>query len=101
MKIARRQLLRFTCDFCWKESAGLPLPIPPVRTGDVRWIIPPFLKERLVSKEVKKGMDGSVQAGELYYQVENANQFTYQAFSHRGRVHFLPSVDNVDRIEGD
>ena len=84
-------------DFCWKEGSGL-LPIPPLNIENVRWIIPPFLKEKLVSKSVQKDEDGSIVAGEINYQVENANLFTYQVYSHRGRVQFVPSIDSNGTI---
>jgi len=87
--------------FCWKQGAGFPLPIPPVQTegGNVRWIIPPFLKERLINTKTTTTGAGSNENCELQYRVKNPGLFTYQVHSHRGRVRFLSKSQDTNTIE--
>ena len=91
--IAPRQMMEAWVEFCWKQGGGLPLPIPPIRTGDsdeVRWIVPPFLKERLISVNMIDDKDEA----EIQYQVDNPSLVTYQVHSHRGRVLFSSTNDD-------
>jgi len=74
-------------EFVWNEGGGLPVPTPILLNegnargeGRTRMIVPPFLKERIVSVDAK---DFSVT-----YTVDNPGLFTYQVHSHRGRVRF-------------
>jgi hypothetical protein len=93
-------------DFCWKDGGGLPLP-PTLNydqdDGKVRWVIPPFLKERIVSYgEVKTENVDSVDVDghksyppcEIIYTVDNPGITTYQVHSHLGRISFVPVFDN-------
>ena len=82
--------------FCWREGSGFPLPLPPIiPNGDeVRWIVPPFLKERLLSTNTRATVKGTNKlCSEILYQVDNPSIFTYQVHSHRGRIRFLPVQD--------
>ena len=94
-KITFEQIMQEWMSFCWEEGAGFPLPIPPICVGekkDARWIVPPFLKERIVSSKVVNRRDDdddtSASYAELIYQVDNPSWFTYQVHSHLGRVRF-------------
>ena len=75
--------------FVWQEGGGLPLP-PPVllpfsdggsNAGAVtRLIVPPFLKERIVSVDRERC--------QVHYTVDNPGLLTYPVHSHIGRVTF-------------
>lgn len=87
--------------FCWKEGAGFPLPIPPILVGrEVRWIVPPFLRESLVSAKTVantiKDPTSTNRVAEIQYRVDNPSLFTYQVHSHCGRVQFLVPDDDRD-----
>ena len=64
-------------DFVWDQGGGL-LPLPPLsldrgdasQSGGTRLIVPPFLKERLVSVDVSRG--------EIRYTVDNPGYLTFQ-----------------------
>lgn len=88
--IAPEQAMDQWVQFCWKQGGGFPLPIPPIIVDDNRWIVPPFLKERLLSTETKGDM------AEIQYQVENPSQFVYQVYTHRGRIQLTPRNDKDD-----
>lgn len=69
--------------FVWKEGGGLPLP-PAIQLNEKdRMVVPPFLIERLVSKDTEKN--------EIRYTVVNPGQFTYQVHTHAERVTFIES----------
>lgn len=85
--------------FCWREGSGFPLPFPPIMpNGDeVRWIVPPFLKERLLSINATATVEGSNDlCSEILYQVDNPSIFTYQVHSHHGRIRFIPVSDDKE-----
>eukprot|EP00545_Synedropsis_sp_CCMP1620_P007716 CAMPEP_0119028092 /NCGR_PEP_ID=MMETSP1176-20130426/38314_1 /TAXON_ID=265551 /ORGANISM="Synedropsis recta cf, Strain CCMP1620" /LENGTH=218 /DNA_ID=CAMNT_0006984151 /DNA_START=1 /DNA_END=657 /DNA_ORIENTATION=+ len=81
--------------FAWKEGSGLPLPIPPIQVGDARWLVPPFLKEQLLSAITINNDNNSSASkiqhcgAEVQYQVDNPSLFTYQVHSHLGRIRFF------------
>lgn len=77
-------------NFVWKQGGGLPLP-PPIQLNDkTRMIVPPFLVERIVSTT----------DNEIEYTVDNPGLFTYQAYTHAGRVTFqsIPDSKDVDMM---
>ena len=85
-------------EFCWKDGGGLPLP-PPLFFGGGRWIIPPFLKERIVSSTCTASDDsdsvhGQEECCEIKYTVDNPGIATYQVHTHLGRIRFLPVSSN-------
>mmetsp|Transcript_20141 Transcript_20141/g.24828 ORF Transcript_20141/g.24828 Transcript_20141/m.24828 type:complete len:391 (+) Transcript_20141:212-1384(+) len=124
--LSTKEVMNRWIEFCWEGNAGLPLPIPPLTFGEkenkVRWIIPPFLKERIISlsstslleddidlkymqgktnnMETKTSdadnTDMSEQSRtmcEIIYKVDNPGLLTYQVHSHLGRVRFIPIFD--------
>lgn len=84
--------------FCWNEGAGFPNPIPPIRIDNIRWIVPPFLKEKLSEINLERETDGTVTSGQIFYNVENPGLFTYQVFSHSGSIMFTKNRE-VDLIK--
>jgi len=84
-------------DYVWRKGGNLPLPsLWPImwnRTETenvVRWIVPPFIKQRLMS--VNQMKDGT---SEITYQVENPSLFTYPVHTHTARIKFTPTGDNM------
>ena len=86
--------------FCWKDGAGLPFALPPIEEeGNARTIVPPFLKERLVSTEKKTNVYGD-DVYEILYRVENPGLLTYPVHTHLGRIQFRqPGNDEEKPIE--
>jgi hypothetical protein len=111
-----QQVMDDWIQFCWREGAGFPLPIPPIQAPSItskhnnnsqerttRYIVPPFLKETLVSAKILDSPEttndnnpSSSHAAEIQYQVDNPSLFTYQVHSHRGRVRFFLEEDHAN-----
>lgn len=73
-----KQVMEQWVKFCWEEGGGFPLPIPPIIFDDSRWIVPPFLNEKLVSTEMKE--DG---IAEVNYRVETQSIYLSSLFASR------------------
>ena len=71
-------------DFIWRNGGGLPLPPPLLLDKRERLIIPPFLREKIISRDKKKP--------EIYYTVENPGLIFLH--SHLGRVTFSAASTN-------
>ena len=113
LELSPKDVMDKWIQFCWKGGAGMPFP-PPIHynenniNGDnvvqvpVRWIIPPFLKERITSSTCyyDKKDEKEKEYCELCYTVDNPSIFTYQVHSHQGRIQFIPykrsNTTNVD-----
>ncbi len=102
-------------EFCWKEGAGMPL-VPPLifdkDDAEVRYIVPPFLKERILSSKcVTKYARNSDDINdvddvdefrpycELVYTVDNPGITTYQVHSHIGRITFSQNPPESNQID--
>lgn len=76
--------------FCWKDGAGMPLPPPIIFDEISRMIVPPFLREKIVSQSCSDTQDILLEPYcELKYTVDNPGIATYQVHSHIGRVRFI------------
>lgn len=75
-------------EFVWKQGGGLPLPLPPLpldSNGYDRLLIPPFLREKVLS----------IGDDSIVYSVRNPSFFTfYPVHSHIGRVRFVQDEDD-------
>ena len=98
-------------EFCWKEGGGMPFP-PPItfdqNVSQVRIIIPPFLKERIVSMScshddtddrISKGHNKTQSYCELLYTVDNPSIATYQVHTHSGRIRFLENLSEANTVD--
>ncbi len=109
LNLTPKQTMEAWVNFCWKGGGGLLLP-PPLcfdqeqggsnGSGNVRWIIPPFLKERILSTTCRTQEEGEEESDdkstvcEILYTVDNPSIFTYQVHSHLGRVRFYNSKES-------
>lgn len=91
-------------EFCWKQGGGMPFP-PPINfiqdDGNIRLIIPPFLKERIISS-INVSESGEQKSGpysEIIYIVDNPSLATYQVHTHLGRIRFIESSVKENTID--
>ena len=84
-------------DFIWRNGGGLPLPpaLPLDERGFQRLLIPPFLKERIISRANKSDSE----MGEIYYTVDNPGLIFLH--NHLGRITFssVEGEANDDKME--
>eukprot|EP00747_Dinoflagellata_sp_TGD_P170204 gnl/TRDRNA2_/TRDRNA2_201159_c0_seq1.p1 gnl/TRDRNA2_/TRDRNA2_201159_c0~~gnl/TRDRNA2_/TRDRNA2_201159_c0_seq1.p1 ORF type:complete len:239 (+),score=19.02 gnl/TRDRNA2_/TRDRNA2_201159_c0_seq1:78-794(+) len=84
-------------DYVWVGGGGLPIPPPVILSrgtsagvGLERMIVPPFLREKIISAELGR---------RITYTVVNPSVLTYPVTDHLGNIWLSEEGDNATRIE--
>lgn len=77
-------------EFIWVNGGGLPIPAFSLSKNKYdRVIVPPFLKESVVE------ITNDEEETDIIYKVQNPSIFTYQVYTHIGRVRFESEEDGI------